>query len=206
MPVSAPTQASSPRIAALLLAAGLSERMGQTNKLLADIGGEAMVRRMARLYAGCGLPLYVVTGHEREKVEAALAGLPAHFIHNSRYREGQQGSVRAGLAEIGTGHDAALVGLGDQPALETSDIEALLGAFAASSGERFLVPHFGGKRGNPVMIPKALIPRILASTAQDGPLTNAAPEMVAVFDARNDHYLLDIDTEEALAHFRREAP
>lgn len=198
-----PSHQSLPRIAVILLAAGLSRRMETANKLLADIGGEPMIRRMARLYLACGLDIHVVTGHEREKVEAALAGLDLALVHNPDYEAGQQGSVRAGLAAIGLGYDAVLVALGDQPALERPDIEALAAAYAASARDRFLVPHFSGRRGNPVVIPAAFIPAILKAPASEGPLTGIFPDKVAVFDAPNDHYVQDIDTEDALAHFRR---
>lgn len=205
MPDSAPRE-TPPRVAALLLAAGLSRRMGAMNKLLADVGGEAMVRRMARICLACGLDLHVVTGHEREKVEAALAGLNLTFIHNPAYREGQQASARAGLEAIGAGYGAVLVALGDQPMLEREDIEALLAAWAASGRDRFLVPRFEGKRGNPVVIPTSLVPELLAAPPSQGPLTDCLPGRTAFFEASSGRYLRDIDTEEALAHFRRREP
>lgn len=180
--------------------------MGAANKLLCEIEGEPMVRRMGRTYLACGLELHVVTGHEREKVEAALQGLPVRLVHNPRYSEGQQGSVRAGLRAVSSRYDAVIAALADQPALEPEDIRALTAAYARSSRDCFLVPYHGGKRGNPVVIPAALIPAILGSPAGEGPLTDAFPDRVCAFDAPNDHYLQDIDTAEALAHFRRETP
>jgi molybdenum cofactor cytidylyltransferase len=197
---------SPPRIAVILLAAGLSRRMGAANKLLADIGGEPMIRRMARLYLACGLDVHVVTGHEREKVEAAVDGLDLSIVHNADYQAGQPGSVRAGLAAVAAKYDAVLVALGDQPALRQEDVEALIAAYAEVGGDRFLVPHFDGKRGNPVIIPGAFIPAILQASPHKGPLTDMFPDRLAVFDARNDHYVQDIDTKEALAHFRRKTP
>ncbi|MBT4095373.1 MAG: NTP transferase domain-containing protein, partial [Nitrospinaceae bacterium] len=70
------------RISAILLAAGLSSRLGR-NKLLASLGGKAAVRRVAEAaLASKAAEVVVVTGHEREGVEAALAGLSVTLVHN----------------------------------------------------------------------------------------------------------------------------
>jgi molybdenum cofactor cytidylyltransferase len=201
-----PKHSEHPKVAALLLAAGLSERMGTGNKLLAEIGGEAMVRRAARLLLVCGLDLWVVTGHEREKIEAALEGLEARLVYNPAYRDGQQTSVHAGLAAISAeDYHAVLVALADQPGLERADIDALLEAYRQSAQDKFLVPWFDGRRGNPVVIPGTIVREIVSRPPEpgSGPLTARFPERVERFEAANDHYLCDIDTEEALAHFRR---
>ncbi len=70
-------------IAAIVLAAGRSTRMGGPNKLLAEIGGRPLVRiAVEQALASRAKPVIVVTGHERERVEAALKGLPVQFVHN----------------------------------------------------------------------------------------------------------------------------
>src|SRR6185312_5689671 len=87
------------RIAALVLAAGRSTRMGAINKLIAEIGGKPLVRIAAeQALASHASPVIVVTGHQKEKVEAALAGLPVRFAHNADYAEGLGGSLKAGIA------------------------------------------------------------------------------------------------------------
>ena len=74
-------------IAALVLAAGRSSRMGGPNKLLAEIGGRPLVRiAVEEALASRARPVIVVTGHQRERVEAALAGLPVDFVHNAAFR------------------------------------------------------------------------------------------------------------------------
>ena len=89
------------RIAAIVLAAGRSTRMGGPNKLLAEIGGKPLVRIAAeQALASRARPVIVVTGHQRDKVEAALAGLDVRFVHNPNFAEGLSTSVKAGLAAL----------------------------------------------------------------------------------------------------------
>lgn len=88
------------RAAAVVLAAGASVRMGR-NKLLLELNGETVVHRAARTAHAAGLaPVVVVTGHERDAVEAALHGLPCRTVHNSEHAQGQHTSVGAGIAAL----------------------------------------------------------------------------------------------------------
>ncbi len=64
------------KAAAVLLAAGLSRRMGERNKLLIEIGGEPLVRRTAKVYLAAGVDVHAVLGFEAREVRAALEGLP----------------------------------------------------------------------------------------------------------------------------------
>jgi molybdenum cofactor cytidylyltransferase len=189
-------------MAAVLLAAGLSRRMGDVNKLLIDIDGKPMVRRAAETLLANNLALYVVTGHERERVEAALRDLDnITFVHNPAYRDGQASSIRAGLAALNGDHEAALIALSDQPGLEAADIADLINAFQHSDGSRILMPVFDGQRGNPIVVPGAII-----ETIGDGPMNfgcrkfmDANPERVWRYEVQNDHFTRDIDTPLALA-------
>ena len=88
-PRSEPAPEKGRNIAAVVLAAGRSTRMGAVNKMLAEIGGKPLVRIAAeQALASRAKPVIVVTGHEREQVETALAGLPVRFVHNPDYAEG----------------------------------------------------------------------------------------------------------------------
>ena len=97
-PRSEPVVEAGQRIAAIVLAAGRSTRMGALNKMLAEIGGKPLVRIAAeQALASRAKPVIVVTGHQREQVEAALAGLPVRFAHNPDYADGLGTSVRTGI-------------------------------------------------------------------------------------------------------------
>ena len=186
---------------AILLAAGLSRRMGKTNKLLVEIDGEPMVRRAAQTLIRCGLPLIVVVGHDHERVEAALSDLSAEIVFNPDYSSGQAGSVRSGLKALPGGHGAVLIALSDQPRLDEEDIASLREAFERSPGDRILVPFFGGERGNPIIVPRQIIKTIGAGPAQFAcrKFIEANPSQILRFEARNDHFILDIDTRDTLA-------
>src|SRR5688572_2931393 len=104
------------RIAAVILAAGRSTRMGGPNKLLAEIGGRPLVRIAAEeALASRARPVIVVTGHQRDKVEAALDDLKVERVHNPYFAEGLSTSLKAGLAALPADVDGAVVCLGDMP-------------------------------------------------------------------------------------------
>jgi len=189
------------KVAAVLLAAGLSRRMGERNKLLIEIGSEPLVRRTARVYLAAGADVHVVLGHEAEQVRAALADLPVSFAQNPDYAEGQQSSVRAGVESLAGTYDAILVALSDQAALTPADISSLLEAFARSGGDRIMVPYFRGARGNPVVFPAALIAE-MRSQGRNAACRNFIdrnPQLTQHFEAENDHFVIDIDTPDDLA-------
>lgn len=195
------------KVAAVLLAAGLSSRMGVRNKLLIDIAGEPLVRRVARTYLAAGVDVYAVLGHEKDAVRAALTGLPLRFVENPRHREGKQSSVRAGLDSLPQSHEAVMVALGDQAALTPGDIGEMLRAFADSGGDRILIPFHNGERGNPVMFPAEIVARIRAigPEATAGKFIDANPKLTRRFETACDHFIIDIDTPEDLIRFEQRA-
>jgi len=189
------------KVAVVLLAAGLSRRMGERNKLLIEIGGEPLVRRTARVYLAAGADVHAVLGHEAEQVRAALADLPISFTTNPHYAEGQQSSVRAGVDSLAGAYDAILVALADQAALTPADISSLLEAFARRGGDRITVPYFHGARGNPVAFPAALIEE-MRSQGRNAACRNfidSNPQLTQRFEAENDRFVIDIDTPDDLA-------
>jgi molybdenum cofactor cytidylyltransferase len=92
----------SDRIVAILLAAGRSQRMGGRNKLLMEVDGQPMVRRVAVTLLNSRVrEVIAVLGHDHTRVAAALAGVPLRIVVNDEYALGQMSSVRAGIAAIG---------------------------------------------------------------------------------------------------------
>ena len=110
---------TSRRIAAVVLAAGRSTRMGGPNKLVAEIAQRPLVRIAAEeALASRAKPVIVVTGHQRPDVERALDGLPVKFVHNPDFAQGLGTSLRTGIAAVPPDSDGVVVCLGDMPQVD----------------------------------------------------------------------------------------
>jgi len=190
-----------PRVSALLLAAGESRRMGATNKLLLELGGEPLVRRAARVLLAAALEeIVVVLGHEQARVAAALEGLPLATVLNPHYAQGQMSSVHAGLAVLGAPADGVMICLADQPLITPADLEALLRAFAGRGAKSIVVPLFEGRRGNPIVLAHEHRETILGAGRNLGckHLVRRNPELVLGVEWANDHVVRDLDSEDDL--------
>ena len=188
-----------------MLAAGRSTRMGATNKLLADIDGKPMVRRVAEAaLASRARPILVVTGHQAASVVAALVALEATFVDNPDYAIGLSSSLKAGIGAVPASADGALVLLGDMPQITGALIDRLIAAFAASPGDAIIVPTHKGRRGNPVLWPRACFAEMLQLKGDAGAkrLMAAHAADVREVDLGTDAIFADVDTPEALAQLR----
>jgi molybdenum cofactor cytidylyltransferase len=190
-------------IAAVVLAAGRSTRMG-ANKLIADVGGKPMVRRVAEAaLESAASPVLVVTGHQQADVRVALTGLDVMFVHNPNYAQGLSTSLKAGIAAAPASVAGALVLLGDMPQIAPGHLNQLIAAFRDRVGF-IIVPVHAGKRGNPVLWPRAFFPAMLALDGDAGAkrLLAANAGCVGEVDLGTDAIFLDVDTAEALARVR----
>jgi molybdenum cofactor cytidylyltransferase len=191
-------------IAAVVLAAGRASRMG-SNKLVAELDGEPIVRRTVRaVLASRARPVIVVTGHEAEAVRAALAGLDVRFVHNPDFANGMSTSLRAGIAAAGE-VPAALVCLGDMPRLEARHLDAVIDAFRAGDPDQIIVPTADRKRGNPVLWPRGYFAEIAALGGDVGAraLIDRHADQVRLVAIDDPAILVDVDTPAALAELRR---
>lgn len=189
---------SGPRIAAVLLAAGSSRRMGGVNKLAALVGGKPLARHAAEAaLSGKAHPLVVVTGHAPQVVEEALAGLPVRFVHNEQHAMGMSGSVRAGVASLPEDVEGAIVLLGDMPGVTGETIRGLIAAFRPG---RIVVPFHAGQRGNPVLWPRELFPALMNVSGDKGgrAIIDGNRDLVVAVEMGRE-VVTDLDTPEALA-------
>ena len=137
--------------------------MGGPNKLLAEIGGKPLVRIAAeQALASRASPVIVVTGHQHERVAAALDGLPVKLVHNPDFADGLGGSLKAGIAAVPAEADGAVVCLGDMPQVDAALIDQLIAAFDPEKGALAVVPVFDGRRGNPVLWSRRFFPDLMA--------------------------------------------
>ena len=185
------------RIGAVLLAAGEGRRMGGVSKPLIRLQGVPLIRRHLVALSGAGVDeVVVVTGHAREAVEAQVLGFPVTLAHNSAYAEGQQGSVRVGLAALSGSFDAVFVALADQPMIGAGDLTELIGAFKKRPAGHVVVPVVAGERGNPIVLDEVAHAQILASDANLAcrQLMERQPELVHVHETANTRFVVDLDT------------
>jgi len=195
------------RIAAIVLAAGRSTRMGGPNKLLADVGGRPLVRiAVEEALASRAQPVVVVTGHQREQVEAALKGLPVILTHNPDFAQGLSTSLKAGLAALPAGADGAIVCLGDMPQVDAGLIDRLVAAFEPEKGALVVVPTIAGKRGNPVVWSRRFFADLSRLDGDVGArhLIGAYPEAVVEVPVTGRAAFVDVDTPDALRAVRAE--
>ncbi len=201
----APQAPRRPRIAAIVLAAGRSTRMGPANKLVQEIEGRPMVARVVdAALASTARPVVVVTGHQAEAVQAALAGRDVTFVHNPDYATGLASSLRHGLSALPADCDGALVALGDMPRLTAGHLEQLISAFSPVEGRAIIVPTWGGKRGNPVLWAARFFPEMKAVAGDVGArhLIGEHADLVREVESPDDAVLLDVDTPDILARLR----
>lgn len=196
----APTRS---RVAALVLAAGRASRMG-SNKLLAPVGGVAMLARVCDAAAASrAMSVTVVTGHEAGRIREALAGRRLAFVHNPDHAQGMAGSLCRGLRALPDDAQAAIVLLADMPLIGATALDRLIAAFEAH--DRIIVFEHAGRRGNPVLWPRRFFAGMCALAGDTGAraLLDANRAEVHAIEAGSDAIFLDVDTPADLAALER---
>jgi molybdenum cofactor cytidylyltransferase len=187
-----------PRIGAVLLAAGASTRFGSGSKLLADFGGEPLVRRVARRLLDCALTdLLVVTGREPEACRRALEQLPLRFAHNADWQGGMGVSIATGVAALEPGLGGVFIVPGDMPFLSAALLTRMQSAFDRSGAHAIVYPATpDGEQRNPVLWPARLFDALASLSGREGAkplLVRHAGESIAVCEA-NLATFADVDT------------
>jgi len=148
------------RVAAVVLAAGSSTRMGR-NKLLLDLGGETLVRRAVRAAVGAGVDqVVVVLGHEEPRVRAELDGLACSPVVNPDHAEGAGTSVRTGIRQVAAGMDAIVVVLADMPFVTAEMIATLVQRYR-DTRPPLVASHYGDVQAPPTLYDRALFEELL---------------------------------------------
>ncbi len=195
-----------PRIGALVLAAGRSTRMGAANKLLAEVDGVPMVgRAVDAALASQAAEAVVVTGHDADRVRAALAGRRVTLIHNPDYATGMSTSLQRGLASFGAGVDGVIVCLADMPRVSAATLDRLIAAFDPVEGRAICVPTWNGKRGNPVLWARRFFAEMSEIQGDTGArhLIGEHADLLCEVAMADDAVLIDVDTPDALAALKR---
>ncbi|MEW9834934.1 NTP transferase domain-containing protein [Mesorhizobium marinum] len=187
-------------VEAIVLAAGRSSRMGGPNKLMAHFAGEPLIRRtVERALEAAVARTVVVTGHQAARIRDALEGVDAVIVHNPDYASGLAGSLRTGIAAVSEEAAGALILLGDMPAVSSADLDRLVAAFADAGGRATVRATHGGKRGNPVILPRALFSEVARLEGDTGARHLVESGLTPVVDVEiGAGAAIDVDTPEAL--------
>ena len=154
---------ASEKLAAVVLAAGSSSRMG-THKLLLHFDGESLIRRAVRAVLEVALDeVVVVTGFNHGALEAELDGFPVRFALNENYTQGMGSSFATGVRALGDGVDAALFTLADRPFVGAREYRRLIEAYR--DGSAALV---AGRYGRVIAPPHIVARRLFAQVGNDG--------------------------------------
>ena len=184
-------------IAAVVLAAGLSERMGRP-KMTLPWGDTTVIGRVVEVLTQAGIDeILVVTGGARELVENVLEGLPARAAHNTNFEIDQMAlSLKTGLSALSPKAKAVLVTLGDQPQIEVNTIEILRVAYQ-SLRPSIVIPSYNMRRGHPWIVDRSLWAEILdlqpSKTLRDFLLVHS--DDIYYVEVQNNSILRDLDTE-----------
>jgi molybdenum cofactor cytidylyltransferase len=184
-------------VAAILLAAGESRRMGSFKQLL-TFGGKTFVECCVdNLLASNAGEVVVVTGHRDADVRAALVTRPVRFAHNPDYRAGMTSSIKLGVSAISDQAEACLIALSDQPQIGIKVINRLIEVYLT---ERPLIvlPTYRGRSGHPIVLDLKLRAEILEIDASQGlrQVVNAHPGKTLAVEVPSQTVLFDFDTPE----------
>lgn len=156
------------RVTAVLLAAGLSSRMGDFKQLMPFRGATIVESCVETILSTSADDLVVVVGHRAREVEAAVSRFGVRVVENRDYALGMSTSAVAGVRAAGEA-EAAMICLSDQPQIPAAVFEAVLGAYRRT-GARIVVPTIAGDTGHPVVFDLSLRDEILAVDPSAGGL------------------------------------
>jgi len=192
-------------ISMVILAAGKSTRMHGSNKLLANIDGVVMIRRVVEAALSSKVDeVIVVLGWEEEKIRTALAGLHCRITVNRDYDQGQSTSVRAGLAKANPSTRAILILPGDVAKIDSSSIDLVIDMYDRG-GCRIVIAGHKGRSGHPILLDKQLFPeiqRINEETFGLKAVVKKHPREICLVETGSSNVLKDVDTVKDLEELR----
>jgi molybdenum cofactor cytidylyltransferase len=153
-------------IGIVVLAAGASRRFGAP-KLAATIDGVPLIRVVASAASATGAKVVVVTGAHRDVLEPHLADLAVEFAFNADWAGGMGGSIACGIGRLDATIDAAIVMLGDQPLIGSTELQRLIDAHTHAAG-RIVAAQFSGVLGPPCLFPRQYFAELAALRGDHG--------------------------------------
>lgn len=193
-----------PEYSIIVLAAGESTRFGE-NKMLYQIDGVPIIRRVVMAALRDYAETIVVLGHEAERVRQAIADLGVRPVYNPNYREGMSSSVKAGVREA-VGERGILVLPGDVAFITSDLIDAVVKAHR-ETGALIVLPTYRGRGGHPILFDVRLREELLKISEEGRGLkevVNRHLQDIYRIETGTPRVLLDIDYRDDLERARRE--
>jgi len=194
------------QVSAVVLAAGLSSRMGEQNKLDLIVSGKPLVQHAIDAVVQAGIErVVVVLGHQKERLEASVNLQGLTVVFNEYYEQGQSSSVMCGLGALGTEQAATMICLGDQPMIQSSHIRRLVTAFNECGDKQVVVPYVNAQRGNPVVISEQVRQQVLANTQNPGcrRFIDSNPQQVYQLELSDPAFITDLDTADDVHRYQQ---
>ena len=189
------------QVAAIILAAGASTRLGRCKQIL-DWKGKPLLAHVADTALGAGLdPVIAVLGCHAQQTYAALGNRPLQALTNWRWQDGMSTSVLTGLSAVPPETDAVLILQADQPLISAQLLRVLVQRFVETRAP-IVYPTYEGQRGTPVLFARRLFGELAAVTGDEGGRSLIArhADDVATVPVASADELADLDT---LADYRR---
>ena len=185
---------------AFILAAGLSTRMGKSNKLLLKYKKKTVVEEtLLNVEKSKINKISIITGHQSEEVSVKIKSRNISFIHNEDYKNGILSSIKIAADNLQQESDGILIVLGDMPKVKPKDINNLIDNFEKEKGKSICVPIFDNKKGNPVLFPCNIFKEIILDLEDinfDHGLRNVIDSYAYKEISASSGVLIDFDTED----------
>jgi molybdenum cofactor cytidylyltransferase len=197
------------RVGAVILAAGMSSRMGEAKQLL-RLGENILLGQVVENVRGSRVDeIVLVLGHEAETIKERVGLQNLNVVINDSYRQGMGTSLRAGLAALGSEVSAALIVLADQPFVRSVTLDLIIDRYA-ESGAQIVIPTYKGFRGNPVLLDRSVFPEVMELSGDIGCRAIFGNHLEGIVKAPVEDVgiLLDLDGKDDVARlqdFRRGA-
>jgi molybdenum cofactor cytidylyltransferase len=185
------------RVTGIILAAGISSRIGEIKQLLAFRETTVLGQVLENVGRSRLHEVVMVLGHGAEEIRKAVKVDGAKLVVNEFYEQGQSTSLRAGLSAVSEDVEAVMFILGDQPLVGPEVIHALMDGYCCSKAP-IVLPTYQGRRGNPVIIDRGLFPRVMSITGDVGArgLFDEYEEAIVEIPVQDDSIHFDLDTWE----------
>jgi molybdenum cofactor cytidylyltransferase len=197
------------RVGAVVLAAGMSTRMGEAKQLV-RFGNNTLLGQTLESVSGAHVDeVVLVLGFAAESIKSQFSSEKIKIVVNEAYREGMAGSLRDGLSALSPEITAALIVLGDQPLVQPETLDRIIDQYrrspANSSVAQIVIPTYRGFRGNPVLLDRSVFPEVMALKGDVGcrAIFGSHLEGIVTIPVDDIGVLLDIDNKSDLEKLER---